>query len=198
MGITSTDLHAAFNRITQAAQAARDELCEADGRIGDGDLGLTVADGFAACAALDLPADVGQALFQASKAFQQASSSSFGTLVATGLMAAAKVLRGRESFSTSEVADLLAVARDAMLERGKASLGDKTVLDTLDAQVQALAGADKNHAALAVQVAYDVLTRFRPLQNKAGRARIFAEQTLGQDDPGQLAMLRITEGLAGR
>ena len=73
MAITATDLHAAFVRIANAAQVARDELCEADGRIGDGDLGLTVADGFAACAALDLPEDIGQALFHASKAFQQAT-----------------------------------------------------------------------------------------------------------------------------
>jgi hypothetical protein len=126
MDITSKELQEAFARIAKGAQEAREELCDADAKVGDGDLGLTVADGFVACAALSLPSDLGQAFFEASKAFQRASPSSFGTLIATGFMAAAKALKGRDRMALSEVAGFLALARDAMLQRGKSSLGDKT------------------------------------------------------------------------
>ncbi|WP_413207185.1 dihydroxyacetone kinase subunit L [Rhodospirillum sp. A1_3_36] len=196
MDITSKELQHAFTRIAKGAEGARDELCAADAKVGDGDLGLTVADGFAACAALSLPSDLGQAFFEASKAFQRASPSSFGTLIATGFMAAAKALKGRDRMALSELAGFLALARDAMLQRGKSSLGDKTVLDGLDAQVKALeeVGSD-DPLALAIKAVEDTLERFKGQENRAGRARMFAEKTVGQDDPGQLALLRITQAL---
>jgi dihydroxyacetone kinase-like protein len=195
MDITSKELQEAFARIAKGAQEAREELCDADAKVGDGDLGLTVADGFVACAALSLPSDLGQAFFEASKAFQRASPSSFGTLIATGFMAAAKALKGRDRMALSEVAGFLALARDAMLQRGKSSLGDKTVLDGLDAQVKALEGAGVDPLDLAIKAAEDTLERFKGEENRVGRARMFAEKTVGADDPGQLALLRITQAL---
>ena len=196
MAITSNDLKAALVRIADHARENQDVLCQADAQLGDGDLGITVAEGFTACAKLDLNEDVGRAFFEMAKTFQQASSSSFGTLVATGLMAAAKTLKDRKAFGEDELAGLLAQARDAMLARGKSSLGDKTVLDGLDAQVRALE-ADRSGALLdaALTAAKDTVEQFSQSPNKAGRARIFAEKSVGLPDPGQLALVVITEGL---
>ncbi|MBN7776536.1 dihydroxyacetone kinase subunit L [Nitratireductor aquimarinus] len=196
MPITSSELKAALARIADHARENRDFLCEADAQLGDGDLGITVAEGFAACAKLDLNEDAGRAFFEMAKTFQQASSSSFGTLVSTGMMAAAKTLRDRKEFEADEIAGLLAQARDAMLARGKSSLGEKTVLDGLDAQARALEATQSGALIdVALKAAKDTVEEFTQKPNQAGRARIFAEKSIGLPDPGQLALVVITEGL---
>lgn len=198
MQIDSKGLRAALERVAAHAKNKRDDLCAADAALGDGDLGITVSEGFAACAELDLPEDVGRAFYDMAKTFQSVSSSSFGTLVATGMMAAAKELKGRESFDTFEIGNLLAVARDAMLSRGKSALGDKTVLDSLDAQARALQQNASAPFDRALTAAEETVALFCTRLNLAGRARIFGEKSAGLPDPGQLALVVMTEGLRPR
>ena len=199
MTIDGEALKAALGCVARHVEAAKAELCEADGALGDGDLGITVARGFAEAAAADLPGDVGLAFLEISKAFQRVSSSSYGTLVATAFMSAAKACKGRTGIAGSEIAELVAGARDAMMARGKGALGDKTVLDSLDAAARALEGAD-GPAMLeaAVAAASRTVDQFRDKPNRLGRARMFGERSIGLADPGQLAFLRIVEGLRDR
>jgi dihydroxyacetone kinase-like protein len=199
MGLTRDNLAAGLARIADHMEAVADELNSADGKLGDGDLGITMLRGSRAAkaAATDLPADVGAALMKVAQAFTQISGSSFGTLVATGLMSAAKAARGREDVSWAEMSSLLKGAREAMQTRGKASLGDKTVLDTLEAAGASAAGLDQPDAILTAAKAAVAQTMddFRDRQAKIGRARIFAEKSVGLDDPGMLAFKRILEAL---
>jgi dihydroxyacetone kinase-like protein len=197
MGITTSDLRAAATRLAAAGDAAQDELNGLDGQLGDGDLGITVATGWKEVANETLPDDVGMAFLAASKAFQRVSSSSYGTLTATALMAAAKKTKGRTDVPWSEVPALVAAARDAMMERGKGSLGDKSVLDVLDAVATAIDGMDDPTAmrAAAVAAADGAMLAFRNRPNRLGRARMFAEKSVGMDDPGMRALQRLVAGL---
>jgi dihydroxyacetone kinase-like protein len=199
MGLTVADLKAAAPRLAAAARSAAAELNALDGQLGDGDLGITVSDGWRAVAeaAPEMPDDVGLALLAAAKAFQRVSSSSYGTLTATAMMAAAKSTKGRTDVPWSEVDGLVAAARDAMMVRGKGALGDKSVLDALDAVARALAGLDDpaEMAAAARHATDQALAEFRGKANKLGRARIFGEKSIGLDDPGMLAFRRILDGL---
>lgn len=197
--ITSPALAEVLGRIAAAAEAFAPELNAADGALGDGDLGITVSRGFLEAAAAALPADVGLAFLDCAKAFQRVSSSSYGTLVATAFMSAAKATRGRDAVPASEIPALLAGALDAMMARGKGSLGDKTVLDSLDAAVAALKGVpDGDMLPAAVEAARATLERFKDRPNKLGRARMFGEGSIGLVDPGQLAFCRVAEALQAR
>jgi hypothetical protein len=49
----------------------------------------------------------------------------------------------------------------------------------------------------ARNAARQTLERFRQQPNRAGRARMFGEKTIGLDDPGMLAFLRVVEALHG-
>jgi len=199
-GITTATLKTGAARLAAAARAAEGELNALDGQLGDGDLGITVATGWQEVAngAETMPDDVGMAFLAAAKAFQRVSSSSYGTLTATALMAAAKRTKGRTEVPWSEVPGLVAAARDAMMERGKGSLGDKSVLDIIDAVARAIDGMDGPQAMLAVaETAADkTLTEFRGRPNRLGRARMFAEKSVGMDDPGMRAFQRLVVGLA--
>ena len=193
--IDTAALHGALVRVAAAAEAAAPELNAADGALGDGDLGITVSKGFAAAAAADLPDDIGLAFLECAKAFQRVSSSSYGTLVATGFMAAAKATKGRSDIAAEEVPELVA-ARHHRITRGKGQLGDKTVLDGLDAIASALKGVDGGGMRRqAVEAVEATLQAFKGRPCKLGRARMFAEKSAMLDDPGQLALLHIVRGL---
>ena len=116
--------------------------------------------------------------------------------LATGLMAAAKETKGRAGIEAADLPALLIAAGDKMRARGKAELGGKTVLDTLDAMARALGGA-QNPAAAAVTAAQEAQAAFRDRPATVGRARIFGEKSVGMDDPGMLAMTRIVQALTG-
>ncbi|MCD1645594.1 dihydroxyacetone kinase subunit L [Aurantimonas coralicida] len=187
-------MHAALTRVATKAAAFADELNAADGQLGDGDLGITVSRGFAEAAEATLPEDMGMALLECAKAFQRVSASSYGTLLATGFMAAAKSAKGSHAIEPENLAGLIAAARDAMMARGKGNLGDKTVLDSLDRVAGALDGVPPDlMAGAALDAARDTLLDFRGRPCKLGRARMFAEKSAELDDPGQLALLRIIE-----
>jgi dihydroxyacetone kinase-like protein len=196
---TAADVGAAASAIAAGVKAATDELNAQDGKLGDGDLGITVSAGWQAVADIrdTLPEDLGKAFLAAAKAFQSVSSSSFGTMVASALMAVAKRTSGRTKVPFTEVPEMIATARDAMMARGKGALGDKTVLDSLEAIRVALAGMSDAAAmrAAALGAAEAALAAFRDKPNKLGRARMFAERSIGIDDPGMLALVRIVGSL---
>lgn len=202
MSIDRTALLAAIDRLALAMERDFEVLNAADGALGDGDLGVTMTRGMRLVrdGAADLPEDLGQFLLKCAQAFTKSSGSSYGTLMATGLMAMAKDLKGRTAFEPSEVSRLTALARDAMMARGKASLGGKTVLDSLDAVAKATDGLTDPAAVAeaAAKAARDAQETLRPFPATIGRARIFAEKSKGMDDPGMLAMTGIVAALAGR
>ena len=200
MALTVPVLSAGLSRIAAHMEGAAESLNALDGQLGDGDLGVTMVRGSREIvkALPTLPADMGMALMGCAQAFTRASGSSYGTLLATALLSAAKATKGRTEVPWSEMPVLLKGALDAMMARGKASLGEKTVLDALDAAQKALEGKDEPAAMLAAAAkAVDAtLDAMRNQPAKVGRARIFAEKSVGLDDPGQVAFREILRGLS--
>ena len=175
-------------------------LIALDGTVGDGDLGITLLKAFRELDRIkgELPEDLGAAFMKGAGAVSKVSSSSFGTLLATGMIAAGKETKGVTTIPLIEISPLLAKAGAAMAARGRSSLGDKTVLDTLDGAAQAAAGKDDPSALYnAVREAVDgVLEEYRNKPNRIGRARIFGDRTIGLDDPGMVAFRIMVEALS--
>ena len=197
--ITTDSIKTAVTKIAQLIEESADELNAADGLLGDGDLGITMVRGFREIIEVrdSLPDDVGMALFQCAKAFTKSSGSSYGTLLATGLMSVAKKKKGQQEIQVEEISALLNDALDAMKQRGKAELGDKTVLDVIAASSQA--AKDQSDGSSVLKAINDAVTstidEFRSRQSKIGRARIFSEKSIGLDDPGMLAFRKMLEAL---
>ncbi len=191
---------AGLARIASHMETVADELNAIDGQLGDGDLGVTLVRGARDVMAVlpDLPDDVGLALMKVAQALTKTSGSSYGTLLATGLMSGAKACRGRPRIEWSEISSLLAGAIEAMKARGGAKLGDKTVLDALEAAQTGMRGLNDPAELLmaAKESVTEALDRFRECRAQVGRARIFADRSVGLDDPGMVAFKRLLEGLA--
>ena len=171
-----------------------------DGKLGDGDLGVTLINGFKNLKDIsdDLEGtDWDKALMKCAQAFTKVSGSSFGTLTAIGLMAASRELKGKKQISPLDISLALKSAVSSMSERGKSQLNDKTVLDMLNGLAQNLE-KEKNYDHLIDRIkktSEDILSEFRPKKCNIGRARIFAEKSIGVDDPGMAAIKYILDCL---
>ena len=176
-----------------------DELNQLDGALGDGDLGVTMLRGTQGLQEIApaLPDDVGMALLKCAQVFTKVSGSTYGTLLATGLMAAAKAARGQTEMPWIETSALLEVALEAMMKRGRGALGDKTVLDALEAARAATEGLSSpaELAAAADDAVGEAMDGLRDQRARQGRARIFGEKSIGLDDPGMVAFQRMVEAL---
>jgi len=197
---TSEDIKKAAPLIAVHVEKIADRLNTADGKLGDGDLGITVANGWREVAknSVDFPDDVGLAFLHCAKSFQNVSPSSFGTLLATAFMSAAKNCKGKMAVPCMSISSLLDDACLAMAARGKGKLGDKTVLDIFHAMAVAAEGEQQSDELLGnIRRAIDkTLAEFRGKQNKIGRARMFGEKSIGLDDPGMLAMKEMINALS--
>jgi dihydroxyacetone kinase-like protein len=200
--LTTESLRWAVVKLKERMGVSAGELNELDAALGDGDLGVNLmraADRLAEDLP-NLPDDIGMALLRCAQAFTRVSASTYGTLLATGLMSAAKAVKGRNEVPWAEVPGLLGGAIQAMSDRGKGQLGDKTVLDALEAARLAVAALD-DPAAMASEAARAIagaIVQFRELPFRQGRARIFGAKVIGRDDPGMVALARIVESLSAR
>ncbi|MGA2327702.1 MAG: dihydroxyacetone kinase subunit L [Bryobacteraceae bacterium] len=198
-GMTTDSLRWAVAQLADQIKSSADELNALDGAVGDGDLGVNMTRALERLSEdlPNLPDDVGMALLRCAQAFTRVSASTYGTLLATGLMAVAKQVKGRTCVPWSEMSSLLAAALQAMSGRGKGQLGDKTVLDAVEAVRHAAEGLD-DAAALARaadEAIAAAITSLRDHPFRQGRARIFGDQAIGRDDPGMVAFQRMVDSL---
>ncbi len=204
--IDSQAVKAAFQRVSAALLANQEYLLSLDQAVGDGDLGITLSkvavafQEYVASAPVD---DLGKYLANAGLAANRVGSSSFGTLLATALMRAGKEVRGQPELSPAHLASMLNAASQGVLERGKAALGDKTVVDALQPAAVAFSEAVQlgesleSAGAKMLQAAEAGRDRVTPLQCKIGRASWLGERTIGQVDPGCAALVIILKAILG-
>jgi len=194
-------LAAVLARGCDALEAAAPELNALDARLGDGDLGATLAKCAANVRALlaDAPSGLQALLKGCALACARASGSSFGTLLTLAFLTASRQVGERESLDRDALVALLNAVAEAISQRGRAVQGDKTMLDSLAAITSALRHekvaqpqALKQAAQRAVAEALDA---FRRRPSRIGRARMFAERSIGLDDPGMVAVQRMVQAL---
>jgi phosphoenolpyruvate---glycerone phosphotransferase subunit DhaL len=201
MPITVEATVRALRRWADAMDSAAPELNRLDGQLGDGDLGVTLVKCAAAVrTALDAGryADLGQLFKACAMGCARASGSSFGTLLTLALVRLAKRLEGCATLEWNDLSGELQAALDVMSQRGGAKLGDKTVLDTLATAINAIEGlSDPRAQYLAAIAAVDAaIEHFRTQPNRMGRARMFAQRSIGLDDPGMIAFRHMLTSLA--
>jgi len=181
----------------------KDFLVELDGRMGDGDLGLTMSKGFTA--AYDelkdtAETDIGKIFMKAGMQMAKAAPSTMGTLMGTGFMRGGKAVAGKSEISTADLADFFQAFVAGIMERGKAKPGDKTIIDALKPAADTLAQlkAQDIRQALpeAIVSAQKGLESTKDMIAKHGRIAYYKEQSKGQEDPGATAGVILLKGFA--
>lgn len=204
-----TDVCAAMTRMAAALRASADDLTALDQAIGDGDLGITATkfadalDTYVSGASDGAGDDIGKFIAGAGMAANRVASSTMGTLLATAAMRAGKVVKGAGTIQTAQLGEMLQAGAQGMQDRGKAELGNKTILDALFPAAAALSDGISAGKTVAqsgqemVQASVAGRDRVTPLRNTVGRAGWIGERTEGQVDPGCELCVRVLGALAG-
>ena len=193
-----------LHAIAQKIESEKAFLTELDTAIGDGDHGINLARGFAAVEqkldTLGDAADIGAVLKAAGMQLVATVGGASGPLYGTAFMKAGSACQGKMALSDAEFLAMLEAAAEGVKMRGKATTGEKTMLDAICPAVEALrtalddgeglkAAMDKAAAAAEAGVAYT-----KTIIATKGRASYLGERSLEHQDPGATSswmMLRV-------
>jgi phosphoenolpyruvate---glycerone phosphotransferase subunit DhaL len=187
-----------------AMEENRRYLTKLDSEIGDGDHGNNMNRGFQA--ALDrlegadpsTPADVLKAV---SMALISKVGGAAGPLYGTAFLRASTRLAGKEELSAEDVAEALEAALGGIKQRGKAEVGDKTIVDALEPAVEAakavpgeggVSGVFRSAAGAAKDGAESTI----PLTARKGRASYLGARSAGHQDPGATSTYMLLDAAA--
>ncbi|WP_162260552.1 dihydroxyacetone kinase subunit L [Rhizobium sp. Root708] len=166
-------------------------LNAADSRLGDGDTGTMLARLLTAIEQAEpVQDDIGATFKVMAMKAAQSTGSSLGTLISASLLSAGSRFSSSPALSVADIGTIVKVARDEMLSLGRSQLGDKTIVDGLDALACALENGSNPCKAVD-----EALSRFRGKPCKVGRARMWPEQSMDLDDPGMLALAGIVKAI---
>jgi len=195
-------------RIAEVFLANEERFTDLDQKIGDGDLGITLSKIARVLKGGDVQnseiTDIGKFLFDTGMATNRAAASTMGTLLSTALMEAGKTTKGREALDHSMIAEAFTAGVNGIRKRGKANLGDKTILDALIPAAEKFEQRVSKGAALieATKAAASAAAKGRdevtPLQSRIGRASWVGERTKGQVDAGSEMAAVVLECLSTR
>lgn len=181
----------------------RDYLIKLDQQNGDGDLGISMSDGYRAAAGYLASAeetDLGRLLLKASSVFNEAAPSSLGTITAFGFMGMAKALKGHETATLCETADAIQAGIAEIMKKAGSKPGEKTILDSLCPAVAALkAHCDEtaSQAFAAASAAADTGSEStRGMRSVHGRAAYYGDKSIGLIDGGSVVGALIFKALA--
>ena len=134
-----------FEGVAAMFAEKKEELCEMDARMGDGDLGLTMDKGYGALPELirqnTEAGDIGKTLMKAGMKMASVVPSTMGTLMSSGVMEGGKALKGKSEMGPQELAQYLTAFAAGIQKRGKCQLGERTILDAVDAGAKKAAEA---------------------------------------------------------
>lgn len=203
--ITCDQLPALFEGVAAIFAEKREELCDMDANMGDGDLGLTMDKGYGALPDLLREnmeaADAGKTLMKAGMKMSSVVPSTMGTLMSSGIMEGGKALKGKGSIGPAELSVYLTAFAAGIQKRGKCQPGDRTILDAVSpaaeaAEKAAEAGGDLSAViAAACEGAAKGVEATKAMTPKFGKAAVFAAKAAGVADQGAVAGLYMLQGL---
>lgn len=190
-------IHAISEKMTEN----RGYLIKLDQVNGDGDLGISMSDGYKAAAEFmdgSEEKDLGKVIMACGKAFNAAAPSSLGTITAFGFMGIAKALKGKEEADFAQAAQAMKAGVENIMAKAGSRTGEKTIIDALVPGVEALIEYASDPAVAvekAAQAAADGSEATKQMRAVHGRAAYSAERSIGVLDGGSVVGRLVFEGI---
>jgi len=182
--------------------AHKDELTQLDAAIGDADHGANMARGFTAVKGKlgDLrDKDIGTIFKTVAMTLISTVGGASGPLYGTFFLQAAPAANGKHELSAEELARVFHAGLQGLMNRGKAAVGEKTMVDALVPAIDALqaagSGSLADALARAVEAAKKGADSTVQLVAKKGRASYLGERSAGHLDPGAASSVLLLEAL---
>ncbi|MBY8847405.1 dihydroxyacetone kinase subunit DhaL [Saccharothrix longispora] len=207
MACTAEDVARALRAVAAVVKEHREELIRLDREIGDGDHGENLARGFTALVSKldgDVPALPGGVLRLAATTLISTVGGAAGPLYGTAFLRAATSVGDAATLDAASVAGALQAALEGVVARGKAAVGDKTMVDALTPAVVAAEAASAGGGGVgavltaAAEAAEAGATATVPLVARKGRASYLGERSAGHLDPGARSTALVLRSFAGQ
>ena len=180
----------------------KDELTQLDAAIGDADHGANMARGFNAVSGKlgELKdKDIGTIFKTVAMTLISTVGGASGPLYGTLFLQAANGANGKSELTLQDIYSVLSAGLHGLMNRGKAAVGEKTMVDALVPALDAMKpqGEDTIVAGIdrAVAAAKEGADSTIPLVAKKGRGSYLGERSAGHLDPGAASSVLLLEAL---
>ena len=203
--ISSNQIYLWIERYAAHIAEQKDYLTQLDAAIGDADHGANMDRGFQAVLAKKSELqnnDIGALLKVVAMTLISKVGGASGALYGTFFLQASTTSQGRAELSESEFGSLLEKGLAGIVSRGKAAIGDKTMVDALQPAIKAYRHSVESGETLeqalskAVSAAEEGLKSTVPLVARKGRASYLGERSAGHADPGATSTLLLFRSAA--
>lgn len=193
MAVTKNDVLKWVRTYAQVIADNKDYLTELDSPIGDADHGANMHRGFRAVLEKlsdNDDKDIGKILMGVGMALLSKVGGAGGPLYSTVFIQMGKSINGKDEFNLEDWTNALEAATQGVVRLGKASPGDKTMVDALTPAVQALKESIEQGLTLeeglkkSAKAAEEGMIATIPLVARKGRASYLGERSAGHQDPG--------------
>lgn len=203
--LDTKQMAAIIEGMAKKIEAEKEYLTELDNEIGDGDHGINLARGFEAVEK-KLPSlaggDIGALLKGVGMQLVSTVGGASGPLYGTAFMKAGMACKGLTEIDGPAFVKAMEAAVDGIKMRGKATEGEKTMLDALCSALKVMqddvaAGKSLKEALQdAAQAAEKGVEYTKTIIATKGRASYLGERSLGHQDPGATSSLYLLQVLA--
>ncbi|MDU5149579.1 dihydroxyacetone kinase subunit L [uncultured Anaerococcus sp.] len=199
--MNTKDIFKINKTIEQLMIENKEYLIELDQLFGDGDLGISMCQGFKGLLENfnQDESDIGKVFIKMGRDFNESAPSSLGTILSFGMIGMAKATKGKENLSSEELYYAIKAGVDNIVSKTGSKEGEKTILDSLIPAVENTEGVksegiEKLAAAMAKE-ADKGAQGTKNMISQHGRAAYHGEKTLGHVDGGAYVGKLLFEAL---
>lgn len=203
--LTADQVKAMFLHVADVVVAAKEQLCDADRNIGDGDHGIGMALGFEA-ARKELEThdydDVYAVFGTVGRTMIRVMGGASGIIFGLLFYAGAKNKPPQPSLTTAEFAEIFNQALAEIQAKGQASPGDKTLVDGLQPMVAAMQESAANGDGFklmlkqATAAAEAGKEKSKQYVARFGKAKTLGERAVGFPDAGCVTLTVISAAMS--
>lgn len=197
MSITTDEIKKAINDMADIIIENEVYFCELDSVAGDGDFGMSVSKGFRQLKSewdeLDSKT-IGSFLKDAGMIITEFCGGASGPIWGSAFRAMGKYAKEKETLSAEELGLMLDAGIAGIQKRGKAQLGDKTLLDALIPTAEAIKASAKEGSSVSeafekgAAAAREGAEKTKTMVASRGRASYVGERSLEYPDAGAMAL----------
>lgn len=202
MSINGLQVIQILNKISEVMDENISYLSELDAAIGDGDLGLNMSNGFKAVKEKLSATDgnnIEDILKKTGITLADNVGGVLGPLYGTAFIKASVAANGKDSININDFLEMLETALSGIKIRGRAELGDKTLIDALEPALNSLRIAVNQGLNcekclyMLKEAAKKGAENTKTLVAKKGRASYLGEKCISHQDPGAVSIYLIFE-----
>ncbi|MFH4903210.1 MULTISPECIES: dihydroxyacetone kinase subunit DhaL [Staphylococcus] len=198
MTLTSETYKSFILALAELFEEQKDNLCELDRKIGDGDHGVTMNIGYQAVKdtihnELQAQNDIAKISVAVGKSFLDAVGSSVGPLYASGYLKAAVAVKNKTELNDTDLYQFWIAFSKGIKARGKAEIGDKTMIDTLEPFYLSLESSKSQNINFkeafvpALLEAKKGMESTKDIVSNKGRSKRLGYRSQGHVDPGAMS-----------